>query len=160
MWVDELRLTEPESSTDWAGIGSAELKLADLGTVNATYNQSNPNFHRLEERFGNRNQTLNWNVQMQGSLDKLLPKELKEMKIPISYTHGELVENPQFAAQSDVKIDAATKAAYESELVRTNGDEIESARVADSVRRRSQTIRYKIVGHYLDLNLEYRLIIG
>ena len=141
MWVDELRLTEPESSTDWAGIGSAELKLADLGTVNATYNQSNPNFHRLEERFGNRNQTLNWNVQMQGSLDKLLPKELKEMKIPISYTHGELVENPQFAAQSDVKIDAATKAAYESELVRTNGDEIESARVADSVRRRSQTIR-------------------
>lgn len=27
MWINELRLTDPESSTDWAGIGSLDFKI-------------------------------------------------------------------------------------------------------------------------------------
>jgi cell surface protein SprA len=162
MWLNELRITEPESSTDWAGVGSAELKLADLGTINASYNQSNPNFHRLEERFGNRNQTLNWNVQMQGSLEKLLPKEMKDMKIPISYTHSESIENPQFAAQSDVGVESATRAAYQAELVRSNGDVESAARISDSVRKRSQTLRvqdsWAITGFRMGIPVQHWLI--
>ena len=162
MWVNELRLIEPESSVDWAGIGSAELKLADLGTINATYNQTNPNFHRLEERFGNRNQTLNWNVQMQGTLEKLLPKELKEMRIPISYSHGEVAETPIFAAQNDVGIEQAAQAAYNAELTRTKGNVSEANRVSDSVRRRSQTIRvqdsWAITGFKFGIPINHWLI--
>jgi len=162
MWVNELRLIEPESSVDWAGIGSAELKLADLGTVNATYNQTNPNFHRLEERFGNRNQTLNWNVQMQGTLERLLPKELNEMRIPISYSHGEVAETPIFAAQTDVGIEQAAQAAYNAELTRSKGNVNEAARVSDSVRRRSQTLRvqdsWAITGFRLGIPINHWLI--
>lgn len=87
MWVNELRLLNPESSVDWSAIGSAELKLADVGTIIGTFSRSNPNFHRLEERFGNRIQSTNFSIQMQGTLEKFLPNAFKETKLPISYTH-------------------------------------------------------------------------
>lgn len=111
MWIDELRLIDPESGTDWAGVASANVKLADLGSVNASFNNSQPNFHRIEDRFGNRVAQTNWNFNVQGNLEKLTPKSFSSMKIPISYSHSEYMENPEFVANSDINLEQASDAA-------------------------------------------------
>ena len=106
-WIDELRLLSPENSADWAGVASAEIKLADLGSINASVSNTQPNFHKLEERFGNRVQSTNWSVTMLGNLEKFAPKEFNEMKVPISFTHAEFMETPQYVANSDIRLDEA-----------------------------------------------------
>ncbi|MDQ1264852.1 MAG: hypothetical protein QG635_1, partial [Bacteroidota bacterium] len=118
MWVDELRLLSPEDRSDWAGIGSVNLKLADLGTINATISHTKPNFHKLEERFGDRINTTNWTVSMQGNLERFAPQSFREMKIPITYTHSEFVQDPEYVANSDINLSKAASAsrlnAYDS----------------------------------------------
>ncbi|MCX6139747.1 MAG: cell surface protein SprA, partial [Candidatus Kapabacteria bacterium] len=80
MWVDELRVVEPTRDNDWAGLASSTLKLADLGTVTASINHTTPNYHRLEERFGNRMESTSWNATVQLGLEKFLPKDMKETR--------------------------------------------------------------------------------
>lgn len=139
MWVDELRLVDPVSSVDWAGVASASLKLADLADITTSFNHSQPNFHRLEERFGNRREVTNWNVNVTSNLEKFLPKEMKDTKIPIVYSHTEVVENPQFQAQNDVELDRAAEAARADTLAKGAPAEIADA-VARNVREASQTV--------------------
>ena len=140
MWVDELRVVEPIDDNDWAGVASTTLKLADIGDFTASINHSTPNFHRLEERFGNRLQTTSWNATLQVGLEKFLPQEMRETKIPITYTHNELAETPLFQAQNDVNLEAAAQATARDTLA--NGATQEAAdRAAEEVRRRSQRVR-------------------
>lgn len=139
MWVDELRLIDPEDKTDWSALGSAELKLADVGSIIGTFSKSNPNFHRLEERFGNRVASTNFTIQMQGALEKFLPKEFKETKLPISYTHAETFEKPVYEAQSDINVESAAAVAYNSEIQKGSTPE-QAQSVANAVTNRSQTL--------------------
>lgn len=147
MWIDELRLLSPERSADWGGVGSVDLKLADLGTVNATIQTLQPNFHKIEERFGTRESTTNWTVSMQGNLEKFAPKSFQGMKLPISYTHSERMRDPQFEANTDVNINTAAERAslqaYE-EAVQLGLTETEARQRADAagqaLRKRSQTL--------------------
>lgn len=140
MWVNELRLVDPIDTKDWAALGSATLKLADLGDISTSINHSLPNFHKLEERFGNRLQSTSWNVTMNAGLEKFLPKELSQTKIPITYTHTEYAETPLYQAQNDVSLEAAAAAAAKDTLDKGATPEIASA-VGDRVRQRSQRVR-------------------
>lgn len=140
MWVDELRLLSPEEKADWAAVASADLKLADLATINANIQHTTPNFHKLEERFGNRTNSTNWSVTVTGNADKFAPASFKEMKIPVSYTHSEVAQSPDYMANSDVKVEEAAQAAYRN--ARTSGyTEQEAQNIADATRKRSQTVR-------------------
>ncbi len=140
IWLDELRLIEPESSNDWGAVGNIELKLADLGTINANINHQQPNFHKLEERFGNRTTSTSWNVTVQGNLDKFAPKSFSGMKIPITYTHSENVIDPMYEANNDIFLETAAKAAYNKAI--NNGASTEEAgRVYYHTRTKSQTIK-------------------
>ncbi len=139
MWVDELRLVSPVNNSDWAAIGSINLKLADLADVTAAISHTNPNFHRLEERFGGRSQITSWNFGVTAGLEKFLPKELKEVKIPISYTHSEDLENPLYQAQNDVELLRAAEASRNDTLVK--GASLATAdKVYNDVRTRSQKV--------------------
>lgn len=140
MWIDELRLISPERSADWAGVTNFDAKLADLGSVNATFKHSMPNFHLLEERFGDRIQTTNWTVSMQGNLEKFAPKSFSKMKLPITYTHSEYVQNPEYVANSDINLDQAAEAIKRSALD-SGFTEKEAENMANSFRRKSQTLR-------------------
>jgi cell surface protein SprA len=140
MWVDELRLISPEKSNDWAGIANASVKLADLGTINASFSTQQPNFHNLEERFGNRMQTGTLNVSVQGNLEKFAPTSFAGMVIPISYSHNERNETPQYVANSDVNLEQASAAAREQAL-KLNKSEDEANKAASEVITRSQTVR-------------------
>lgn len=161
MWVDELRVVEPVNDNDWAGIANAELKLADVATVTANINHSTPNFHKLEERFGNRNLATTWNVTVNGSLEKLLPSELKGTKIPITYSHYEQVERPLYQAQNDVQLLAAADAARRDTLQK--GATVQQAQtVADSIVRRSERVivrdQWAITDVQLGIPTKYWLI--
>lgn len=140
MWVDELRLISPENRNDWAAVASSELKLADFASVNTSVNMTRPNFHRLEERFGNRKTTSNFSISALASAEKLLPKFLQKFKIPFSYTHTEVFENPEFVANSDIKLKEASEAAKQNALL-NGASETEAQKVANDVFLRSQTLR-------------------
>lgn len=142
MWINELRLTDPESSTDWAGIGSLDFKIADFATVNANFQQTNPNFHRLEERFGNRIQSTNWAFQTTAALEKFLPSSWSQTKIPISYSHTETAQTPLFVAQNDVNLNTASDAVRLRSLDAGESEEIAQNRATD-FRRRSETVRVR-----------------
>jgi cell surface protein SprA len=139
VWFNELRLTAPESSSDVAAIASTAVKLADLGTINAAFKTHQPNFHRLEERFGNRMETSEFTVSMQGQLNKFMPKSFSGVNLPISYSHTEKVETPEFQANNDVNLDVAANLARERAL--DNGASQEEAdKIADNVVKSSQSL--------------------
>ncbi len=140
MWVNELRAVEPTADNDWAAIGNATLKLADIGDITTAVNTTTPNFHRLEERFGNRMHSTTWTTTVQLGLERLLPKSLRETRIPISYTHAEISETPQFQAQNDVVLETAAQAAAR-DTARKGASEEVANQVAEEVRRRSQRVR-------------------
>lgn len=140
MWVDELRVVDPVADNDWAAIGSSSLKLADVAEITANINHSTPNFHRLEERFGNRNQVTAWNVTVTGAAEKFLPPVMKNTKIPITYSHTEYAERPLYQAQNDVELEAAAEATRQDTLNK-GASEAEAQSAADNVIRRSERVR-------------------
>ena len=139
MWVNELRLTEAENRADWAATLGGSVRLADLGTVNIAYTRTNPNFHRLEERFGNRINRETWNITSQFALERFLPTSWAGTSIPLAYSRNEFIDDPLFVAQNDINVAAAAAETERRALV--NGLTPEQARsLGDQVRQRSQTL--------------------
>jgi hypothetical protein len=146
MWVDELRLLSPEKSNDWAAVVSSELKMADIATLNASFRHSNPNFHRLEERFGNRITATDWNFTGQANLEKFAPKSFKQAKVPLTYSHTEGMQDPQFVANNDINLDAAANAAVERarKAAEVQGRTLTNSEIDfinDTTRKPSQTLK-------------------
>jgi cell surface protein SprA len=148
IWVDELRLINPEQRSDWAAVGNLDLKIADLAQMNMSFNVTQPNFHRLEDRFGNRVSANSWSLNVTGNLEKFAPRSFSGMKLPITYTHSEQNENPEFVANSDVNLQEAAstmrdntyKSAINSGLTPTEANEL--ARTAErKILTRSQSLR-------------------
>jgi len=136
MWVDELRATQPEDGSDWAATVQANLKLADLGTIDFNAARTNPNFHRLEERFGNRIEQTNWAVNMLFQLEKFLPNSFKGSSISFTYNHVERIDRPQYVANTDVDVENAARQVGDIPGI----DPVTAQRRADSLRRASQTL--------------------
>lgn len=134
MWVDELRVVGAEDANDWAATVAAGATLADLGNVAFNYSRSNPNFHRLEERFGDRVQSTNWSLNSTFQLEKFLPNSFKGSAIPFTYNHVERIDKPKYVAESDVDVQGAV-----NEILQNTGDVNRLAR-ADSLRIATQTL--------------------
>lgn len=139
IWFNELRLIDAEDSNDMAALTTASLKLADLGTINANFNLKQPNFHRLEERFGDRSTRGEFAVTMQGNLEKFAPKSFRGMKLPITYTHSERLSTPEFIANSDINLEEASNLLREI-ILEEGGTQQEADEAADSVKRRSENL--------------------
>ncbi|HVK37479.1 MAG TPA: cell surface protein SprA [Candidatus Kapabacteria bacterium] len=136
MWVNELRVIGAENSNDWAAKVSAAVKLADLGNVSFNAERFNPNFHRLEDRFGNRVESSNWAMNSVFQLEKFVPESFKGTTIPLTYNHIERIEKPRYIAQSDVEVDAAVQRLGENQAIPADVRQ----RRADSLRLASQTL--------------------
>ncbi len=136
MWVDELRAVEAEDETDWAATFQANTKLADLGTVNYNFSRTNPNFHRLEDRFGNRVEATTHATNISLAFDKFMPTALKGTTLPFTYNHVEKIEKPRYVSESDVEVEAAAE-----RIVSDGGaDPAAAQRRADSLRTATQTL--------------------
>lgn len=142
MWVNELRLIDPEASNDWGAVATSTLTMADLASVNASARYKEPNFHAFNERFGDRNSVGSYQFNVLGNLEKLLPPSMKKAKLPITYSRSESTANPEFVANSDVNLEAAAQRAYENAISET-GDEQIAEQAREEVIRRSQVVNVK-----------------
>ncbi len=161
MWVNELRLLSPESSKDWAGIATFSSTLADLGTVNMSFSNREPNFHGLTDRYGTRSRTRDWNIVLTGNAEKFAPPSFKQAKIPIAYQHSESMENPKYVASSDIELEAAAAVAYRKAI--DEGQSPAAAeQAAEDVKTRSQTLKvqdgWSLTGVKLGIPVKHWLV--
>lgn len=135
MWVNELRVVQAEDTKDWAAAFSTNINLADLGSIDFNFKKSNPNFHTLEERFGNRVESTNWNFNSNYKLEKFLPESFKGSGIPLIYNHTETIETPRYLNNSDVEVNGAiSRALLDSTNPRKN-------EIADSLRTAGENLK-------------------
>ncbi|MGB2957644.1 MAG: cell surface protein SprA, partial [Bacteroidota bacterium] len=128
VWFNELRLVSVDDTPGWAYRVESQVKLADLGAVSFNYSKVDPNFHRLEDRFGSRNMQTSWSLSASGQLERFFPSSWAGTSLPISYTHSESMLEPKYLPNSDVLVDQAAEQARERVL-----DSGGTAAAADSV---------------------------
>ena len=136
MWVNELRVVGAQGGADWAATVTASAKLADFISLNYNASRRNPDFHRLEERFGDRVERTNWAFNSIVNVEKLLPDAMRGSSLPFTFSHVERVEHPRFIAESDVNVDQAIDRIVGDVTVPPN----EAQRRADSLRRSTETL--------------------
>ncbi|MBI5476399.1 MAG: cell surface protein SprA [Ignavibacteriales bacterium] len=117
VWVNELRLVDVDNSPGIAYRFDTQLKLADLGQLNFNYNQTDPSFHGLDQRFGDQTTKINWAVNANVTVDKFLPQSWTQAgtTIPFSYSHTENLLKPKYLPNTDIVVaEAANRAAQKS----------------------------------------------
>lgn len=112
VWVNELRVIEPNTKNGYAYNASMNLRLADIADVNATINHSDPHFHGISERFSaTRAYTTNWSMTTTLNLDKALPESWQGTQMRVTYTHSENLTKPLLVpGQPDVEVEAMVSA--------------------------------------------------
>ena len=139
LWVNELRVLDANNSSGWAYSGSANLQLADLMNVSFNMQQQNPYFHKLNDRFGNREDNKNWGLSVDLDLLKLIPLNLSGSNFRISYQHSETLADPLYLPSTDIQVDeAATE--LTDKLTKQGVDEQTIQRAVDSLRNTSKTL--------------------
>jgi len=109
VWVNELRVVGADDSPGWAYTATTGFKFADLMDINLTVSQTNPYFHTLAQRFGSRVDNLNWSVQTNLDVLKLVPINMRESNLKINYSHTESLGKPLYIPGTDVRVDEAVK---------------------------------------------------
>ncbi len=107
IWVNELRILGADDTPGWAYTASSSLKLADLLTINGNVTRQDPYFHKINERFGSRNDNNRWGVSVDLNLLKFLPFNTEGSNLSMNYQHSESVTNPLFMPSSDIAVDKA-----------------------------------------------------
>lgn len=138
VWVNELRVLDAEDTPGWAYTASASLKLADLVTIDVNTKQTNPYFHNLSDRFGNRIDNKNWGLSVNFDLLKLIPANLQGSNFSLSYSRRESMAKPLYLPGTDVSVDKAAEEARKAMI--DNGFSEEAAQAeADRIRFETQT---------------------
>ncbi|MCX6174203.1 MAG: cell surface protein SprA [Ignavibacteriales bacterium] len=107
VWVNELRVLDADATPGWAYSASGTLSLADLVRVNFNVSQTNPYFHSLTERFGTREDRLNWGVAVDLDVLKLIPLNLAGSNLRVSYSRNQQSTNPLYLPGTDIKVNEA-----------------------------------------------------
>ncbi|MBU2493614.1 MAG: cell surface protein SprA [Bacteroidetes bacterium] len=109
IWANELRVLGADNAKGWAYSANTSIKLADLLSVGFNISQRDPNFHKLNERFGTRVDAKNWGMNVDFNILKLIPLNLSGSNLNISYQRTESISKPIYQPGTDVRIDAAAK---------------------------------------------------
>lgn len=136
VWINELRVIGADDSPGWAYAFNTSVKFADLLTVNFNMSQRNPYFHRLQDRFGSRVESVNWAVATDVNVLKLIPFNLPESNLRLSYSHTEQIGKPLYIPGSDVKVEEAVKQLDEL----NNVDSTRTDKTGDQLRIETQTL--------------------
>lgn len=145
VWINELRLTSVDDSPGWAYRFDSQLKLADLATVAFNYSKQDPNFHRLEERFGSRQTGTNWGLTATMQLDKFLPNDWVGTTLPVSYSRTINKVTPKYLPNSDVLVTEAAQLSSER-IVSEGGTQAEAD--AESKRIIAEAETYRVTDTY------------
>jgi cell surface protein SprA len=112
LWINELRVIQPNSENGYAYNASMNLRLADIADISANINHSDPFFHGIAERFSaTRAWTTNWNMSTTLNVDKAFPENWKGTQLRVTYSHAENLTKPMLIpGQPDVEVEGAVAA--------------------------------------------------
>jgi hypothetical protein len=141
VWVNEMRLLDVDNTPGWAYRVGTVMNFADLGTVRFNFSQVDPNFHRLDQHFGTRQTSRNWDMSANFRLQKFLPADWQRgTELPINYSRSEMIVNPQYIPRTDVLISGAMERQRE-QLEEAGVPPDEARRMVEEIRLESQTVR-------------------
>jgi cell surface protein SprA len=112
VWVNELRVIQPNTQNGYAYNASMNMRLADIADISANINHTDPYFHSISERFStSRAWTTNWNLSTTLNVDKAFPEDWKGTQLRVTYTHAENLSKPLLVpGQPDVEVEASVNA--------------------------------------------------
>jgi cell surface protein SprA len=97
IWVDELRLTDPNNSGGWAANGQLQLKLADLGMLNISGSMSTPGWGSISQSVTERSldRIIEYDINTNLELGKFFPKRYG-VSIPFYADISESFTTPKY----------------------------------------------------------------
>jgi len=137
VWINELRVVQPNKQNGFAYNASLNLRLADIADISASITHSDPYFHGLSDRFSaSRAWVTSWNVNTTLNVDKVFPEAWRGTQARVTYSHAENLRKPLLLpGQPDVEVEAsisglADKLSREGKSQREIDLEVRNARVA------------------------------
>ncbi len=113
VWVNELRLLDPENSGGWAAQGNLNVQLSDFGNVNATGRYTSEGFGGLEEGVASRSTDnfTTYSITTNFELGKFFPEKAK-VQAPLYYSMTREKTAPKFnPLDTDMELDDALESA-------------------------------------------------
>jgi cell surface protein SprA len=135
VWINELRVIGADDSDGWAYSFNSRLQFADLMSVTFNMSQTNPYFHKLSDRFGSRVESKNWSAAADLDVIKILPVNLPESNLKITYSHTESIGKPLYLPGTDVKVDEAAERLRQADTLNSR-----NTKTADQLVSESQTV--------------------
>ena len=133
VWVNELRLLEPESEGGWAASANLNLQLSDLGTVQASGKYVSDGFGGLEQKVLERTMDKygTYSVTTNLELGKFFPEKAK-VSIPLYYSVTRERTSPKY---NPLDTDMLLEDALESAANEQERDSIKSIAVTNTVSK-------------------------
>ena len=133
VWVNEMRLLDPENTGGWAAQGNLNVQLSDLGSINATGKYVSEGFGGLEESVASRTTdnyaTYSFTTNLE--LGKFFQDKAK-VQVPLYYSITRERTSPKYnPLDTDMKLDDALDAAADKH----ERDSIESIAVMKNVTK-------------------------
>ena len=130
IWVNELRMSEFDESSGWAGIASLNMNLSDLGYVNVSGTVETSGFGGIESNITTRRMDDLYQMNLAASLDlgRFLPEQAK-LQIPAYYGYTTETNAPKYNPLDE---DIVLKEAL---------DNLNSKNAEDSLKSLTQTVR-------------------
>lgn len=107
VWINELRVIGADDTPGWAYTASTTIKLADLMNISMNISKTDPNFHKLSDRFGSRVDSKSWGVAADLDIIKLLPFDMNGSNLKVSYSHSESISKPRYLTGSDMNVESS-----------------------------------------------------
>jgi cell surface protein SprA len=109
VWVNELRVIGADDTPGWAYSFGTSLKLADLMNINFNMSQTDPYFHRLNDRFGSRVDTKSWSMSTDVNVLKFLPFDMPGSNLRVTYSRTEALGKPLYFPGTDIRVEESIK---------------------------------------------------
>jgi len=109
VWVNELRVIGADDTPGWAYSFATSLKLADLMNINFNMSQTDPYFHRLNDRFGSRVDSKSWSLSTDVNVLKFLPFDMPGSNLKVTYSRTEALGKPLYFPGTDIKVEETVK---------------------------------------------------
>lgn len=107
MWINELRVAGYDSENGWAALSNMDIKLADVGSIKASFQRQTDGFGSLSSSLGEREQLNinNWTVTTEVNADKLIPERFG-WTLPVNIQVQSNTTTPRFSpTRGDIRLE-------------------------------------------------------
>lgn len=141
VWVNELRVSGYDEKVSSAAIANADIKLADVAGIKASFQWQQDGFGSLSSTLAEREQNdlLNWGVTTDLRVDKFIPERFG-WSIPVSFQIQRNTSTPRFSPQrGDIRLKALLDQIDEDDTLTPEQREARKQEILDAAQSRSLT---------------------